>query len=438
MKIISSLVSLSALSSVASAFPSVAGDSLLSADVIAKLAEGLRGVAQESHEKRFLVDPLTTPIDVTGDHSFIPPDFSAGDQRGPCPGLNALANHGYIGRNGVTNVIEATAAINKVFGMSVELGGLLAVMGTVFVGNPLSLDPGFSIGGESTAVSNLLGNLLGLLGKPRGLVGSHNIIESDSSNTRNDLYVTGDNANLELNQFSEWFNMSNDAVGDFNIDVMAERANVRFQQSKATNPNFYYGPFTGMIARNAGFIFPTRMFANYSKENLSGSFTKDIVKSFFAVEGEPGNFTYNQGWERIPENWYRIPVDYTLVQLNLDILYFVAKHPELGSIGGNTGTVDSFTGVDMGDLTGGLLNAQTLLEDNNLLCFVFEVLKTLSPNSLSTVFDIIEVPLQMLFDTLGAALLDLTCPAFKDLTVGGQSLGDAIESMFPGAAKGSI
>lgn len=63
MKIISSLVSLSALSSVASAFPSVAGDPLLSADVIAKLAEGLRGVTQESHEKRFLVDPLTTPID---------------------------------------------------------------------------------------------------------------------------------------------------------------------------------------------------------------------------------------------------------------------------------------------------------------------------------------------------------------------------------------
>lgn len=60
---INSLVSFSALSSVAYAFPSAAGDSLLSADVIAKLAEGLRGVAQESHEKRLLVDPLTTPID---------------------------------------------------------------------------------------------------------------------------------------------------------------------------------------------------------------------------------------------------------------------------------------------------------------------------------------------------------------------------------------
>lgn len=119
-----------------------------------------------------------------------------------------------------------------------------------------------------------LASLRSSIGKPRGLVGSHNIIESDSSNTRNDLYLTGDNANLELNQFSEWFNMSNDAVGDFNIDVMADRANVRFQQSKATNPNFYYGPFTGMVARNAGFIFPTRMFANYSKENLLGSFSK--------------------------------------------------------------------------------------------------------------------------------------------------------------------
>lgn len=92
----------------------------------------------------------------------------------------------------------------------------------------------------------------------------------------------------------------------------------------------------------------------------------------------------------------------------------------------------------MNDLTGGLLNAETLLEGNNLLCLIFEVLKTLSPNSLSTIFDIIEVPLQILFDTLGAALLDLTCPAFKDMTIGGQDLGDAIESLFPGAAKGSI
>lgn len=111
---------------------------------------------------------------MTGDHAYKAP--SKTDQRGPCPGLNALANHGYINRNGVTSLIEATAAITEVWGMGVDLGAILAVMGTVFVGNPLSLDPGFSIGGPSSASNNLLGNLGGLLGTPHGLSDSHNIM----------------------------------------------------------------------------------------------------------------------------------------------------------------------------------------------------------------------------------------------------------------------
>jgi hypothetical protein len=41
---------------------------------------------------------------VTGAHAFQPPNFAQGDQRGPCPGLNALANHGYIPRNGIVGV----------------------------------------------------------------------------------------------------------------------------------------------------------------------------------------------------------------------------------------------------------------------------------------------------------------------------------------------
>lgn len=139
MKIIHYLVSLSALSSVVLAFPSVVGGSLPSADVIAKLTEGLQGLAKESHEKRLLIDPLTAPVDgeqypsvawpisnisstVTGDHSFIPPDFSAGDQRGPCPGLNALANHGYIGRNGVTSVGGALSYVTRTFTLTDSAG----------------------------------------------------------------------------------------------------------------------------------------------------------------------------------------------------------------------------------------------------------------------------------------------------------------------------
>jgi hypothetical protein len=64
--------------------------------------------------------------------------------------------------------------------------------------------------------------------------------------------------------------MSTDPIGDYNLDLMADRAQIRFKQSEATNPNFYYGPFTGMIARNAGYVFPRRLFANFSKDHPSG------------------------------------------------------------------------------------------------------------------------------------------------------------------------
>jgi hypothetical protein len=49
--------------------------------------------------------------------------------------------------------------------MGLDLGRVLAIMGTVFVGNPLSLNPGFSIGGPTGSVENLLGNVFGLVGK---------------------------------------------------------------------------------------------------------------------------------------------------------------------------------------------------------------------------------------------------------------------------------
>lgn len=31
-----------------------------------------------------------------GDHAFVPPNFDAGDVRGPCPGMNAAANRHII------------------------------------------------------------------------------------------------------------------------------------------------------------------------------------------------------------------------------------------------------------------------------------------------------------------------------------------------------
>jgi hypothetical protein len=32
----------------------------------------------------------------------------SGDKRGPCPGLNAAANHGFLPRNGITSIQQST------------------------------------------------------------------------------------------------------------------------------------------------------------------------------------------------------------------------------------------------------------------------------------------------------------------------------------------
>ncbi|OJD18597.1 hypothetical protein AJ78_01368 [Emergomyces pasteurianus Ep9510] len=396
----------------------------------------LQAELKHKRSKRLLFDTMKKPIEITGDHAFVPPNFEAGDQRGPCPGLNALANHGYIPHNGVTTTAQVIFAINNVFGMGLDLATILGVMGTVWVGNPISLAPGFSIGGPTNRSENILHDLLGLIGTPQGLIGSHNLIESDSSNTRDDLYSTGNAHTLRMDKFMGFYNMSREhPVGDYNMDVMARRAADRFQESKFENPYFYYGPFTGLISRNAGYIFPGRLFRNHSRENPEGTLTKNIIKNFYGIYGEEDCFEYKEGWERIPENWYRTPVDYGLIQFNLDIIDWVLKHPELASIGGNLGKIDTFAGLDLGNLTTGIANIGHILEDNNLICFLLQFVKTFAPNALSGAVATVEAPLKLITETLKVPLLDLGCPAMADLKKGGKPIWDVLLDTYPGAKK---
>lgn len=63
--------------------------------------------------------PFTTfnenqKVDVTGNHQWIAP--GPNDLRGPCPGLNALANHGYFPRSGIVPLTVGATATNQVYG----------------------------------------------------------------------------------------------------------------------------------------------------------------------------------------------------------------------------------------------------------------------------------------------------------------------------------
>lgn len=77
---------------------------------------------KEQHEKRqsgpgnipfttFSTDQL---VEVTGEYEWVAP--GPDDLRGPCPGLNALANHGYFPHNGVVPIATGASATNLVYG----------------------------------------------------------------------------------------------------------------------------------------------------------------------------------------------------------------------------------------------------------------------------------------------------------------------------------
>ena len=167
-------------------------------------------------------------------------------------------------------------------------------------------------------------------GDPRGLQGSHNWIESDSSLTRDDLYVTGDAWSMNMTLFRDFYDRA-DEDGVISMDLLAEQAARRWNYSVSHNPNFYYGPVTGMISRNAGYLFLGRLLSNHTKENPDGVLTQEVFKSFFAVyEDAQGNLEYRKGHETFPSNWYRRQIDYGLLSVNLDIVGWVSKYPELG------------------------------------------------------------------------------------------------------------
>lgn len=89
----------------------------------------------------------------------------------------------------------------------------------------------------------------------------------------------------------------------------------------------------------------------------------------------------------------------------------------------------------MRNITGGLVTSTSLLEGNNLVCFAFELLKTFLPNSLSPLLATLAGPINLVTDVLATPMTSLACPAWQDMTKGGEPLWDVIQEKFPGASK---
>ncbi|PHH86325.1 hypothetical protein CDD83_10411 [Cordyceps sp. RAO-2017] len=390
----------------------------------ARIAAEIGASAGKASKRTVGFNPDLQRISTSGQHRFIPPGPQ--DLRGPCPGLNALANHGYLPRNGVgtiTQFIEATSSdrlMRPVYGMGLEFSTFLAIFGAVFDGDLLQ----WSIGGPPP--TDLLG-LIGLLGRPQGLIGSHNKYEGDGSPTRGDLYQYGDNYKVQINQFEDLFRQPLGPNG-YDLKTLTAFRAKRFAESVHNNPYFFNGPVSGILVLPAAYTFMYRFMGNKSAEYPEGYLDGETLKSFFAITGEPGSFVYTEGHERIPDNWYRRAIgdEYSVPFFNLDLLSAALQHPEFLSVGGNTGKVDTFTGVDPSDLTNGVYNAKTLLEGNNALCFAFQASHNAAPDILKGLFKDITQPLAKLNGALETFLTSLGCPQLK-------SFDSSLFAKFPGS-----
>lgn len=160
--------------------------------------------------------------------------------------------------------------------------------------------------------------------------------------------------------------------------------------------------------------------SNKSAEYPAGKLNGDVLNSFFSVSKDAdGNLVHTPGYERIPDNWYKRAIgdEYSIPFLQADTLLAAAKYPKFLDVGGNTGTTNSFVGVDVSDITGGVFNSASLAQGNNLACMAMQYAVQASPDLIqcSKVLGSAASAISALTSQLGSSIASLSCPQLKEI-----------------------
>ncbi|RMZ00492.1 hypothetical protein D0860_07969 [Hortaea werneckii] len=272
---------------------------------------------------------------------FQPP--GPGDSRGPCPGLNLLANYGYLPRNGHVNygqVLEATArGFNSPVSMGADLTTVLAVFAIL-------------TDGDIATQSWYLGSDPNVEG---GGLNRHDTVECDISPNREDYYLgCGDNHHLSSRMFEQNVRFAAaDGSKEFTLDVMGSQYKANSELSQERNPYLWYFPFPSIVSLGA-FAFYPNFFAN-GTYGAGGVANYESISTIIGAQlnEETGHYEYVP--ERWPENWYRRSTPYGAVDALTDgFLNIYPRNPvpmpiaQLGTDNFNVQTVlcDVYSGIN--------------------------------------------------------------------------------------------
>lgn len=94
------------------------------------------------------------------------------------------------------------------------------------------------------------------------------------------------------------------------------------------------------------------------------------------------------------------------------------EYPEFFTLGGNTGTTDSFVGIDPGDLTYGTYNSGNILQGNNAICYALEASLMEAPDLLTGLYSDVNSAVDALGTAINKATNALGCPQLNAINKG--------------------
>ncbi|KAJ7127464.1 hypothetical protein C8R43DRAFT_1134716 [Mycena crocata] len=252
------------------------------------------------------------------DHPFIAP--GPNDQRGPCPAMNTLANHGYISRNGITSFEEIIHGTGEAFNIDRDMAAGMAALNLVRIviassitslicmfwkltrGNPFVNK--ISIGSVSSFVPPL--PFEGDGPETQGIA-KHGRVEGDASMTRSDVFI-GDNRNFnqtlwdgDLEQLAKFGDDGPDGPNTvFNLQALVALKQANLESDQALDPQFAIPPrrlnavfgAPGLIMTRESLFTEAHRLIRLLSTGTTKQATKRIITSFFM------NQTF-------PENWFR-------------------------------------------------------------------------------------------------------------------------------------
>jgi hypothetical protein len=307
--------------------------------------------------------------------------------------LNSAANHGYIPRDGIATAESINTGLWEAFGLDKTATLFLQTVTMFYDGDPISGRWSIGFASDKTQSLGAIGNLLG---EESGICGglAHGKTEADASITRGDWLAPTMNSNCRSYPVfaQELLDLAKKRTGgNITPQVLAEHSYNRKQHSIATNPNYFSPAYGGIAFTFGAHMFAYELLANHSAEEPRGFLTPEVFMQHFGyTRDSAGNLVYNYGHERLPENWYKRAADdpWTLSDILISTSQQCLSYPSNCAVGGNTGTVNSFDGFNLGDLSGGLVNSATDLSDPQRMgCFLSQAIQADVPSFLDNVFN---------------------------------------------------